>query len=112
MVDFVAKYSPELSSHLSTARNACYLSPKIQNEFISINGDLIRKAIVEECNASLLWSLMLDETTDVSREEQVSVCVRYVRAKKELEVCEEFLGFCSVSCTDAETITSTISLPF
>lgn len=109
MVDFVAKYSPELSSHLtSSARNARYLSPRIQNEFISINGDLIRKAIVEECNASLFWSLMLDETTDVSRVEQVSVCVRYVGTKKELEVCEEFLGFCSVSCTDAETITSTI----
>ena len=54
MIDFLAKYSPALSSHIcSSARNARYLSPKIQNEFISINGDLIRKAIVEECNASL-----------------------------------------------------------
>ena len=35
--------------------------------------------------------------------------MRYVHAKGEvLEVCEEFLGFCSVPCTDAATITSTI----
>lgn len=52
---------------------------------------------------------MVDEATDVSKVEQVRVCVRYVNVKdEELEVCEEFLGFCSVSSTDAETITSTI----
>ena len=110
LIDFLAKYSADLNSHLlSSARNARYLSPKIQNEFISINGDLIRKSIVEECNTSLFWSVMVDEATDVSKVEQVSVCVRYVNVKdEELEVCEEFLGFCSVSSTDAETITSTV----
>lgn len=52
---------------------------------------------------------MADETTDVSTIEQVSLCVRYVMVKYEkLEVCEDFLGFCSVSSTDAETITSTM----
>ena len=52
---------------------------------------------------------MVDETTDVSTTEQLSICVRYVHIKgDELEVCEEFLGFCAVSSTDAETITSTI----
>ena len=44
LVDFVANYSPELSDHLKTAaKNARYLSPKVQNEFISINGDMIRR---------------------------------------------------------------------
>ena len=51
---------------------------------------------------------MADETTDVSTTEQLSICVCYVHIKgNELEVCEEFLGFCAVSLTDAETITST-----
>ena len=94
----MAKYSSELHSHvLNSPRNARYLSPRIQNELILINGDLIQKSIVVECNASLFWSVMLDEATDVSMVEQVSICVRYVRIKgEELEVCEEFLGFCSV----------------
>lgn len=53
-IDFLAKYSADLNSHLlSSARNAWYLSPKIQNEFTSINCDLIRKYIVKECNTSL-----------------------------------------------------------
>jgi len=85
------------------------LSPRIQNKLILINGDLIQKSIVVECNASLFWSDKLDEASDVSMVEQVRICARYVRIKgEELEVCEEFLGFCSVPSTDAETITSTI----
>ena len=52
---------------------------------------------------------MVDETIDVSTTEQLSICVRYVHTKgDELEVCEDFLGFCAVSSTDAETITATI----
>ena len=53
---------------------------------------------------------MADEATDVSTKEQVSVCVRYVRRNslKGVEVCEEFLGFCSVPVVNAEAITSAI----
>ena len=51
MVDFLSKYSSELAVHLQTsARNARYLSPTIQNEFISLNASLIRKKIVDQCN--------------------------------------------------------------
>ena len=110
LLDFLSKYNPTLKSHIKTSpKNARYLSPKVQNEFISINGDLIRRSIVDECNASLFWSVMADECTDVSTTEQVSVCVRYIRRNQsELEVCEEFLGFCAVPRVKAETITSAI----
>lgn len=80
MVDFLAKYFPDLCSHLSNS--ARYLSPKIQNEFIDINCSLIQKAIVDECNQSLFWSVMIDETTDMSKTEQVSLCVRYIKREK------------------------------
>ena len=52
--------------------------------------------MVDECNSSLFWSVMTVEATDVSTNEQVSVCVHYVRRNslEGLEVCEEFLGFC------------------
>ena len=53
---------------------------------------------------------MADEATDVSTTEQLSVCVHYVREKTTgaLEVCEEFLGFCSIPTIGAEEITSAI----
>ena len=71
---------------------------------------MIRNSIVDECNSSSFWSVMADETTDVSTKEQVSVCVRYIRKTYPhgLEVCEEFLGFCTVSVANAEAITSAI----
>ena len=34
---------------------------------------------------------MVDETTDVSSMEQLSICIRFVA--EDGEVCEEFLGF-------------------
>lgn len=54
---------------------------------------------------------MADETTDVLTKEQVSACVRYIRKIQPhgLQVCEEFLGFCSVSVANAETIMSAIT---
>ena len=62
-----------------------------------------------ECNSCQFLSIMVDETTDTSTKEQASICVRYVRAHdNELEVCEEFLGFCALASTDAGTITSAI----
>lgn len=111
LVELLSKYSADLESHLhSSPKNSRYLSPKIQNEFIGINGDLIRKSVVAECNASPFWSVMADEATDVSTTEKLSVCVRYVRKKSmgELEVCEEFLGFCSIHTIRAKDITSAI----
>ena len=57
----------------------------------------------------MFWSLMVDEATDVSTVEQVSICVRYIKVQDaNLEVCEEFLGFTSVTATNAQTITSAI----
>lgn len=52
---------------------------------------------------------MVDEATDVSNVEQASICVRCIRIKNEKEVCEEFLGFCSLPSTNAATITSKIN---
>jgi hypothetical protein len=97
MIDFLAKYSSDLASHLqSSARN--------------VNVGLIRKTIIEKCNSALFWSVMADETTDVSTSEQLSICIRYLHhgSEEELEVCEDFIGFCYLPLTNAETITTTM----
>ena len=75
LLDFLSNNSTDLKSHLhSSPKNARYLSPKIQNDLIRINGDLIQQSVVEEYNASPFWSVMADEATDVSITEQLSVC--------------------------------------
>jgi len=62
LIDLMAKYHVPscIPNVLNSPRNARYLSPRIQNELILINGDLIQKSIVVECNASLFLSVMLD----------------------------------------------------
>ena len=53
---------------------------------------------------------MADETTDCSTVEQLSICVRYLKASQQskFEVCEEFVGFAEVKDTCASTIADTI----
>ncbi|SMN01043.1 hypothetical protein SPONL_1736 [uncultured Candidatus Thioglobus sp.] len=94
MIDFLSSYSLELKSHLKNApKNARYLSPKIQNEFITINSEIIRDKIIAECGASPFWSVMVDEATDASTTEQMSICVHYIDISDEavVEICEDFV---------------------
>ena len=81
--------------------NAKYTSPSIQNEIISLcESEKILESIPK------YWSLMADETQDISTSEQVSFCVHYVNAGN--EICEEFSGFIKISKRDAETIAEAI----
>ena len=52
------------------------------------------------------FSLIVDETSDASVHEQISICVRYVDSK--LTVNEVFFGFYETSDTSADTIYTVI----
>lgn len=64
-----------LKEHLENAKkNAMYTSPKIVNEIIDICGKLIQTKIVKDANESGFFSILADETLDVSGIEQFSLC--------------------------------------
>ena len=63
---------------LSAGRNSQYISPRMQNEIISICNDLILKRLVDSINRSRFFSVLADETTDISCQEQLTLCARYV----------------------------------
>jgi hypothetical protein len=90
--------------------NARSLSPTIQNELIDICGRQLQQVIVSECNSANCFSVIADETTDVSTTEQISLCVRYVGVDSDEEMCvnESFLGFAEASATTGEELTTTI----
>ena len=52
------------------------------------------------------YALMVDETTDISVQEQVSFCFRHVDAA--LQVHEDFAGFHSTSLTNADMLCTTL----
>ena len=69
-----------LKQHLATTgRNATYISPASQNQLIEAVAVVIRQHIVTDINAAKYFTIMADETTDFSRQEQLSVCLRYVK---------------------------------
>ena len=81
-----------LRLHFETAtERKQYTSPLIQNEIIDVIGGLIQKRIVNEVkDNSDCFSILADETQDITTIEQLSLCLRYTVGDS---VVENFVGF-------------------
>ncbi|CAG2202031.1 unnamed protein product [Mytilus edulis] len=101
-----AQGDPILTEHLANGNSrAKYTSPDIQNEIINIIGNQIRIDIVDKCNSSKFFALIVDESTDVSTREQVSVCLRYIQRDSlsgDISIKEDFLDFVMTTSTKGE----------
>ena len=72
-VNWKSQFDGDLREHLhKAARNAKYTSPVVQNTIISLCETAIREKVLSMFSS--YWSLMADETEDVSNMEQVSIC--------------------------------------
>ena len=89
LVRFRAQTDEILRSHLESApKNARYTSKTIQNELINVIAKNIRQTIVNETK---FFSVIADETTDISNKEELSVSLRYVLDNKVHEVFIDFM---------------------
>lgn len=92
---------PELKVWLNRGKST-WLSHDIVNEIIKLMADkILRKHLTVVKNVQY-YALMIDETSDISRLEQVSVCLRIVHS--DLSVEEIFTGFYSTDNTKSETL--------
>ena len=80
-----------------------YTSPEIQNEILKVMGVKILRDISLDLQSSPFLSIMVDETRDVSNNEQATVVIRWIQ---DFEVYEEFLGLYSLPSIDSNTIVS------
>ena len=96
-----AEEDPDLAEWLKRKEDV-YTSPDIQNEVIKVMGLQVLRHIAAELQDSPFQTLMADETTDSSNQEQVTSTVR--RVTEELEVHEEFLGLYHAASVDAATL--------
>lgn len=85
-----------------------YTSHRVQNDLINICGSVIQEQIVGEANKSSAFSLLADETADISGKEQLSVGIRFVDENLNFAIKEEFLGFSELTTLDAEGISTAI----
>ena len=95
----IAWLKDKLESQLQ--KHAQWTSPVIQNELLQIIADLIRERITNDVRTSGWYGIILDETSDISRSEQVSLCLSFALngTKK-----EAFIGFYSTKSTEGEAL--------
>lgn len=70
------------------SRNCTYLSNRAQNDLISAMADITLKKVVEDIKDAGSFTVIMDETTDVSGKEQVAIFV-----DSEEIVHERLIGF-------------------
>ena len=85
----------KLEEHLKSAgKNATYISKDTQNELISICGEIVSELIVNDVKDAKFFSVLADETTDSSHQEQLCLCLRYVKNENGTHLLrEDFLQF-------------------
>jgi len=90
-----------------------YISPKIQNNFITICGKIIQDNLVCKINAAKSFSVLVDETTEIFCVEQLTLCIRYLDSVETTDTInyilrEDFLQFIPVHSTTGQNIASVI----
>ena len=84
-----------------------YTSYDMQNEMVKVMALRILREIAGNLQSSSFFTVMVDETTDVSNVEQVVVCLRWV--SEGFEIREEFVGLYEIASTGAEIIYAVIT---
>ncbi len=54
-----------------------YTSPEIVNEILALMGNTVLRSIVSDIHSSSWFSIIADEATDISRNEQMSLSIRW-----------------------------------
>lgn len=81
-----------LQHHLeTTGANATYISKTVQNQLIEACKEEIQQVILNRVRAAKFFSVIFDETTDISHTEQLSLSLRYYWNRV---AREDFITFC------------------
>jgi hypothetical protein len=96
-----------LLKKMNGPKNARYLHHSIQKELIHIMASMIINKISSELDKSMYFAIMIDETKDTTKSEQLSVVVRYYYNK---EIKKRFLGFTPLKNLDINTLFNHIQI--
>ncbi|XP_025407219.1 zinc finger MYM-type protein 1-like [Sipha flava] len=82
----------EMKTYLESLGKMKYTSHRSQNNMIDACNKILLDKVVSRVNTAKCFSILADETVDISGVEQVSLCVRYFNSNT-LKLTEEFLQF-------------------
>ncbi|CAH2014432.1 unnamed protein product [Acanthoscelides obtectus] len=101
-----------LKNHLLTQNihsRAMYTSSVIQNEVIELCGSAIQTQVLNRVKEDVFFTILADETQDISRREQLALCLRYVHCSSGNSVIrEDFLAFIHVEDVSAQALATII----
>ncbi|XP_046684428.1 52 kDa repressor of the inhibitor of the protein kinase-like [Homalodisca vitripennis] len=101
----------DLKKHFeSCGKNATYISWNFQNQIIDACNQIITEKIATKVKEAKFFSILADETSDVSTIEQFSLCLRYVDsdASNNYQICEQFLKFMPLTSTTGRELAKTV----
>ena len=101
LLELRANDIPELKSWLNRTSHK-WIHHSILEEILKLMADFISQKTISEIQKQKYFSIMLDETSDISRLEQVCISFRYVT--DELVIKEDFVGFYETGDTKADTL--------
>ena len=91
ILSLVAKNDPVVAEKFFYGpRNALYTYPRIQNNIINIMANKIRQQICASIQQAGYYSILADETKDMSKQEQLSIVIRYLDGNTH-SILERFL---------------------
>ncbi|KAL4153931.1 hypothetical protein QTP88_001764 [Uroleucon formosanum] len=111
LINLISHYNEPLKEHLERHKKGglTYFSHGIQNEFLEIISNKIKREIISKIKSIKYYSIIFDCTPDTSHEEQMSKMIRYVVANENgCEIVESFLGFIRVYKKTSEALSEDI----
>lgn len=106
IMELVGKHDKLVERKMTGQRNATYLGHGTQNEILDCLAEMVRKSIISEVAQSEAFSIMVDETKDISKKEQMSFVVRYYYNGS---ILESFLAFEAAERLDAASLSQKIT---
>ena len=87
-------------------KNHHSLSHNIVNELITLMGTSLLRQLLKRIREAVWFSVMADETRDISNHEQLAICIRWV--DRCYEVHEDLIGMVHVESTTSNSLTAAI----
>lgn len=106
ILGLVAKHDDIVKRRLQSGpQNAKYTHHSVQTSLLRIMSELIIAEISSEVSKSTFYTILADETKDLSKKEQMSIVLRYVY---EGSIHEQFVNINEAKQLDADGLTATI----
>ncbi|XP_069800079.1 zinc finger MYM-type protein 1-like [Dendropsophus ebraccatus] len=114
LLELISDFDLVLKEHLQRAKegtNVHYLSKDMQNKFLQLIAEAVIEIIIQKVKQAKFFSIIVDCTPDISKQEQLSLVLRYVeidKITKTVEVKESFLQFVHVTETTGRSLAEVV----